>query len=130
MLDAAIEESLRLEPAAAVIDRYATVDTDLGGSRIAGGDLVRISIAAAGRDPEVFSDPDTFDPTRPNARRHLAFAHGPHVCLGVHLARLETRAALTGLLARLPELRLDPDQPAEIRGLVFRKPTALHVRWG
>ena len=130
LLDAAIEESLRLEPAAAVIDRYATVDTDLGGSRIAGGDLVRISIAAAGRDPEVFSDPDTFDPTRPNARRHLAFAHGPHVCLGVHLARLETRAALTGLLARLPELRLDPDQPAEIRGLVFRKPTALHVRWG
>lgn len=130
LLDAAIEESLRLEPAAAVIDRYATVDTDLGGSRIAGGDLVRISIAAAGRDPDVFSDPDTFDLRRPNARRHLGFAHGPHVCLGVHLARLEARAALAALLARLPDLRLDPDQPAEIRGLVFRKPPELQVLWG
>ncbi len=130
LLDAAIEESLRLEPAASVIDRYAKVDTELCGSRIAGGDLVRISIAAAGRDPDVFSDPDTFDLGRPNARRHLAFAHGPHVCLGVHLARLETRAALAAMLARLPDLRPDPDQPAEISGLVFRKPPALHVLWG
>ncbi len=130
LLDAAIEESLRLEPAAAVIDRYATVDADLAGSQIGGGDLVRISLAAAGRDPKVFSNPDTFDLGRPNARRHLAFANGPHVCLGVHLARLETRAALAALLARLPDLHLDPDQPAEIRGLVFRKPPALHVLWG
>jgi cytochrome P450 len=130
LLDAAIEESLRLEPAAAVIDRYATVDADLAGSQIGGGDLVRISLAAAGRDPKVFSNPDSFDLGRSNARRHLAFANGPHVCLGVHLARLETRAALAALLARLPDLHLDPDQPAEIRGLVFRKPPALHVLWG
>jgi cytochrome P450 len=128
-LDAAIDESLRLEPAAAVVDRYATADADLTGVHIRRGDLVRVSIAAANRDPAVFSDPDAFDPGRPRARRHLAFAHGPHVCLGIHLARLEARMGLSALLHRLPSLRLDPERPARIQGLVFRKPPALHARW-
>jgi cytochrome P450 len=128
-LDAPIDESLRLEPAAAVVDRYATADAELGSAPIAQGDLVRLSITAANRDPDVFADPNRFDPTRPNLRRHVAFAQGPHVCVGVHLARLEARAALSTLLRRLPGLRLDPGQPAEVRGLVFRKPRSLHVRW-
>jgi cytochrome P450 len=128
-LDAAIEESLRLEPAAAVVDRYATRETRLGDAPISAGDLVRVSISAANRDPAVFEDPDRFDPERPNVRRHLAFAHGPHVCLGVHLARLEARAGLGALLDRLPGLRLDPDRTPATRGLVFRKPPELHVRW-
>ena len=76
---AAVEESLRLEPAAAVVDRYATRDTMLVGTPIAGGDLVVVSLAGAGRDPAEFLDPDHFDLHRPNARRHLAFAAGPHV---------------------------------------------------
>ncbi len=129
LLDAAIEESLRLEPAAAVVDRYATADTVLGGTEIGHGDLVRLSISAANRDPRVFEDPDRFDLGRTNARRHLAFAQGPHVCVGVHLARLEARTALAELLARLPDLRLDPQRPADVRGLVFRKPVALHAVW-
>jgi cytochrome P450 len=129
LLDAAIDESLRLEPAAAVVDRYATEETELDGVRIAAGDLVRVSITAANRDPRVFSDPDRFDLDRRNSRRHLAFAQGPHVCLGIHLARLEARTALTQLLARFPRLRLDPARPAEVTGLVFRKPSALHVCW-
>jgi cytochrome P450 len=129
LLDTAIEESLRLEPAAAVVDRYATDDVELNGITIGRGDLVRVSIAAANRDPTVFADPDRFDLARPNAGRHLAFAHGPHVCVGVHLARLEARTALTILLDRLPGLRLDPERPTEVRGLVFRKPPALHVIW-
>ena len=79
--------------------------------------------------PRRVRDPDRFDLDRPNAGRHLAFAHGPHVCVGVHLARLEARTALTILLDRLPGLRLDPERPAEVRGLVFRKPPALHVVW-
>jgi cytochrome P450 len=128
-LDTAIEESLRLEPAAAVVDRYAAGDVELDGIAIGHGDLVRVSIAAANRDPAVFADPDRFDLDRPNAGRHLAFAHGPHVCVGVHLARLEARTALTILLDRLPGLRLDPERPADVRGLVFRKPPALHVAW-
>jgi cytochrome P450 len=129
--DAALEESLRLEPAAAVVDRYATADVELAGAGVSRGELVRVSIAAANRDPLVFADPDRLDlaRSRQTARRHLAFAHGPHVCVGVHLARLEARTALARLLARLPRLRLDPDRPSSIRGLVFRKPPALYVLW-
>ena len=128
-LDAAIEESLRLEPAAAVIDRYATADAHLAGAHIAAGDLVRISISAANRDPAVFADPDELDLDRKSPRGHLTFAHGPHVCLGVHLARLEARAALDVLLRRLPTLALDPSRPSRIQGLVFRKPPTLYAVW-
>ncbi|HEX6524203.1 MAG TPA: cytochrome P450 [Streptosporangiaceae bacterium] len=131
LVPAAIEESLRLEPAAAVVDRYATADSQLAGaqSKIKAGDQVKVSISGANRDPAVFADPDEFEIRRPNAARHLAFAHGPHFCLGAHLARLETRAAVEALLARLPRLRLDPGHPAKPRGLVFRKPPDLRVMW-
>jgi cytochrome P450 len=128
LLPNAIEESLRLEPAAAVIDRYAIADVELAGAPIASGDLVRISIAAANRDPAVFEDPDRFDVERENAHRHVAFAHGPHVCIGMHLARLEAHTAVERIL-RLPDLRLDEHRPAAPRGLVFRKPPELHVRY-
>jgi cytochrome P450 len=129
LLANAIEESLRLEPAAAVIDRYATADVELAGAAIARGELVRVSIAGANRDPAVFPDPDRFDVRRKNAHRHVSFAHGPHVCIGMHLARLEAHTAIERLLRRLPALRLDPARPAAPRGLVFRKPPELHVLW-
>jgi cytochrome P450 len=129
LIPAAIEESLRLEPAAVVVDRYATRDTRLGGIRIRAGEQVTVSIAGANRDPRIFDDPDTFQIRRPNATRHLAFAHGPHFCLGAHLARLEARIALETLLTLLPRVRLDGRYPAAPRGLVFRKPPDLRVRW-
>ena len=127
LLANAIEESLRLEPAAAVIDRYSTRATSLGGAEIGARELVVVSIAGANRDPAVFPDPDRFDVRRPNAKLHAAFAGGPHVCIGMHLARLEAQAAVAGALDRLPGLELDGDPSA--RGLVFRKPEALRVRW-
>ena len=130
LLAGAVEESLRLEPAAAVIDRYATRDVELGGASIERGELVTISIAGANRDPDVFSEPDRFDVARDNARLQIAFAHGPHVCIGMHLARLEAQTALARLLDRLPGLRLDRARPAAPFGLVFRKPPTLHVLWG
>jgi cytochrome P450 len=129
LVRSAVEESLRLEPAAAVVDRYAVRDVRIGDAAIRTGDLVTVSIAAAGRDPAVFPDPDTFDVRRENARLHLAFAHGPHFCLGVHLARLEAEAAVRTVLESLPGLRLDPDRPSAPRGLVFRKPPSLPVLW-
>jgi cytochrome P450 len=125
----AVEESLRMEPAAAVVDRYATRDVTLAGAAIAGRDLVRVSITAANRDPAVFADPDRFDLLRPDAARHLAFARGPHFCIGAHLARLEAVTAVKTLVNQLPRLRLDPEHPAQVRGLVFRKPPELLVRW-
>jgi len=129
LLPNAIEESLRLEPAAAMVDRYATADVELGGAAVRRGDLVRVSVAAANRDPDAFADPDRFDVRRENARQHLAFARGPHVCIGMHLARLEAHTAVGRLLERLPGLRLDPARPSAPAGLVFRKPPALHVVW-
>jgi len=72
LLSAAVEESLRLEPAAAMIDRYATGDVSVGGADIRRG--VTVSLAGANRDPAVFREPDRYDISRPNAGRHLAFA--------------------------------------------------------
>jgi cytochrome P450 len=130
LLANAIEESLRLEPAAASIDRYATRDVRLGAASIGRGDLVTISIAAANRDPEHFPEPDRYDVRRENSRQHISFAHGPHVCIGMHLARIEAHRAIARLLDRLPRLRLDPAHPIRPRGLVFRKPPTLPAVWG
>ena len=99
-----------------MIDRYATRDVELGGVPIAAGDLVRLSLSAANRDPAFFTDPDRFDVLRDNARHHVAFAHGPHVCLGMHLSRLETHVALAALLDRLPGLRLVRRSPPRREG--------------
>jgi len=124
----AVEESLRLEPAAGRVDRYATADIELGGASIERGDLVIVSLTAANRDPEAFPSPDDFDLRRENARAHLAFAQGPHACVGLHLARLETHAALEIALERWPGLRL-ADGATAPTGLVFRKPRSLPVSW-
>ncbi|MGH3967623.1 MAG: cytochrome P450 [Mycobacterium sp.] len=129
LLPNAIEESIRLEPAAAFVDRYATRDVELAGARIQCGDLVAVSIAGANRDSAVFTYPDRFNIHRANARLNVAFAVGPHFCLGAQLARSETAIAVGRLLDRLPGLRLDPDHQNAPRGLVFRKPPTLHVRW-
>jgi cytochrome P450 len=127
LVPAAVEESLRLEPAAAVVDRYAVGDIELGGATVRWGDLVRVSLTAANRDPAVFADPDSYDVRRTNLRQHLAFAHGPHFCVAADLARLQTRVAIETMLDRLPCLELN--SPAVPRGLVFRKPSVVDVRW-
>jgi hypothetical protein len=129
LAEAAVEESLRLEPAAAVVDRYATRDVELAGASIRERELVRVSLAGANRDPAVFTAPDTYDLDRRDGRRHVTFAHGPHVCIGLHLARLEAVAAIRGALSRLPGLRSDPERPPVVRGLVFRKPADVHALW-
>jgi cytochrome P450 len=128
LLANAVEESLRLEPAAAVVDRYATRDVVLAGAPIAERDLVTVSLAGANRDPAMYPDPDRFDVRRENARHHVAFAQGPHVCPGMHLARIETELAVRRVLA-LPGLRLDPGRASAPRGLVFRKPPGLFALW-
>ena len=123
----AVEESLRLEPAAARVDRYATDDVELAGATIRRGDLVIVSLTAANRDPATYPDPDRFDLARPNARAHLAFAQGPHACVGLHLARLETLSALDAALDGWPDLRLDrgaTPRPASSSGSRGRCPSA------
>jgi cytochrome P450 len=87
-----------------------------------------VSLAGANRDPTVFAGPDRFDVSRPNLNLQLAFVRGPHTCLGLHLARLQTIAAVNAVLDLVPDARLDDDfQPAS--GLVFRKPATVPVTW-
>lgn len=128
VLAAAIEESLRLEPGAAVVDRYATHNTTLANAAIKRGDLVRVSLAAANRDPAWFDDPDRFDIHRSNATDHLAFVQGPHACLGAQLARIQTHAAVATCRDQLRDLALaaDAEPPS---GLIFRKPKRLTATW-
>ncbi len=83
-------------------------------------------LAAAGRDPSAFSDPDTFDLHRTNARRHLAFGKGIHFCIGSALGKLEARLALEALITRFPGLRLVPGQTLTFHpNISFRGPQAL-----
>jgi len=127
LVDAAVEESLRLEPAAARVDRYATVDVRIGGAHIRSGDLVVVSLAGANRDPAVYDSPDEFRLDREHLRTHVAFAQGPHACIGAQLARMETRAAIEAVLDGLPDIELA--EPSAVAGTIFRKPVALRVRW-
>ncbi|OBA78082.1 cytochrome [Mycobacterium sp. 1164966.3] len=125
----AIEEGLRWEPPISSVVRLAVRDCVLGGVEIASGTNVNVSVAAANRDPAHYPDPDRFDPTRTHIT-HLTFGGGPHLCLGMHLARMETTVALNALLDRLPDLRLDPSAPPpKIAGIAFRSPAALPVEF-
>lgn len=126
---AAVEESLRWEPAVQSCTRYATQDVALGGVVIGAGDPVQCMLGAANRDPATFTDPDRFDIHRANANDHVSFGMGRHLCLGAHLARVEAEEVLAVLFDRLPELRLDPEHPARPAGYEFRKPAELRVRW-
>jgi cytochrome P450 len=91
--------------------------------------MVAVNIGSANHDEKVWDNAEAFDIFRP-PKQHLAFAWGPHMCLGLHLARMETRVVITQLLDRLPGLRLDPEaEPPAISGAIFRAPDALHVTW-
>jgi cytochrome P450 len=129
MLRGAIEEALRWEPPISTVVRVAKRDCELGGLAIPAGTNVSVSVASANRDPAKYPNPDRFDPTRKNIA-HLTFGAGPHVCLGMPLARMETTVAINALLDRLPDLRLDPGAPnPEITGVAFRSPASLPVHF-
>jgi cytochrome P450 len=129
LLRGAIEEAMRWEPPISTVVRVAHKDCELGGIAIPAGTNVSVSVAAANRDPAHYPDPDRFDPTRRNIA-HLTFGAGPHVCLGMPLARLEAAVAIGALLDRLPDLRADPAAPyPSITGVAFRSPAALPVEF-
>jgi cytochrome P450 len=129
LLPQAIEEALRCEPPLAMISRTATKDVEIAGVEVPAGTGVNPCLASANHDETRWEDPDTFDLFRPPLP-HLAFAQGPHMCLGMHLARLETRLAVNGVLDRLHAIRFDPDAAHPyIQGKALRSPTALPVRF-
>ena len=118
---------MRWEPPLIMITRVASRDTELGGVKIPAGCSVMPILGAANRQDERFADPDRFDIFR-DVKPNIGWGHGVHVCLGMHLARLEMRVALNLLFDRLPNVRLDPaaDDPY-IRGQAFRSPTSVPV---
>lgn len=99
------EEVLRYDPPVQRTTRVPLEDLELAGQRIRKGETIVLMLGGAGRDPAVFTDPNTFDIYRPNASEHLAFAAGIHFCLGHAVARLEGQLALAALAARMPGLR-------------------------
>jgi cytochrome P450 len=116
LLVGTIEEVLRLCPPFARAQRQASADTELGGHRVKAGQWVNGWLTAANRDPTRFANPDTFDPTRFDARRlpnHLSFGRGPRLCLGAPLARLELQIGVRALVTRLPGLRREPTKPLQ-----------------
>jgi cytochrome P450 len=127
LIPQAIEEGLRWEPPLLFIMRTAKTDVQLGDVLVPAGSGIGVALGAANRDPVRHPDPDTFNIFR-DPKQHVAFGAGPHLCLGQHLARLETRIALDCVFDRLPNLRLDPDgDDPHIHGLTFRSPTSLPV---
>ncbi|MEV8323317.1 cytochrome P450 [Kitasatospora sp. NPDC056731] len=115
LLPGTIEEVLRYESPFSIASlRRTTEPVTIAGTTIPAGEFVQIALLAANRDPAVFTDPDRFDITRPDATRHLAFGHGIHHCLGAQLGRLQAEVAFTELLRRFPALRLaEPAEPAQ-----------------
>jgi cytochrome P450 len=128
LVDPAIEEAARWHSPVGTSTRQATEDTELCGVELERGALVAAVLASANRDERNWTEPDRYDVRRKEGS-HLAFATGPHLCLGARLARYETRTAWRLLLEHLPGLRLDPDSPVEISGWEFRSPQQLRVKW-
>ncbi|HEX2028847.1 MAG TPA: cytochrome P450 [Nitriliruptorales bacterium] len=113
----AVDEVLRVDPPVQRTGRRARRSTTVHGVPVAEGEWLILLLAAADRDPRVFSDPHVFDVTRPNARDHLAFGSGIHFCLGAALARMEGEVALQALFERFPDL--GPAGPGRRRGTVI-----------
>ena len=121
LLNSAVEEILRYDSSVPFIHRVAKEDVEVRGRRITKGQVVFLGLAAANRDPEQFPEPDRFDIARqPN--KHVAFAVGPHLCLGAELARRELALGVAGLCNRFPKLQFTTNQPPEPRcdSLMFR----------
>jgi len=127
LIGPAIEEGLRWQTPFLMVARQTTRDTDLAGVHIPVAQHVFVFVAAANRDQNRYTNPDAFNISRP-VTPHIAFGTGPHICLGMHLTRVESHAALERILDRVPHMRLDPDQPTpQIRGTVLRSPNSVNV---
>ena len=132
LIPGAVEETLRHDTSVPFWRRRTKRPVTLGGVDIPEGATLFLWLAAAGRDPAVFDDPDRFDSARANAKRHLAFGKGIHFCIGSALGKLEAQLALEELTRRFPRLRLvDGRPPLRFHpNISFRGPLEMWVRAG
>ena len=126
LINQAIEEGARWHSPVGTSTRQATRDTELAGVKLEQGALIAAVLASANRDERNWSEPDRYDIHRREGA-HLAFATGPHLCIGARLGRYEARTSWRLLFERLPNVRLDPDRPIELSGWEFRSPHHLHL---
>lgn len=125
-----VEEMLRYESPSAGIWRVVKQDVELGGEKIAAGSMLQVRYAAANRDPAKFEDPDAFLIDRKNARAHLAFGKGPHMCVGNMLSRKEMFVAFDELLERLDNFQLaDEDGITILPNIMLRGVTRLPITY-
>jgi cytochrome P450 len=126
----AVEEILRLDSSVIAWRRRTTRATEVGGVAVPAGANLLMMLGAANRDPEVFADPERLDIRRANARDHLSFGNGAHLCLGAPLARLQARVVLEEVSSRLPTLRHAKGSKLTFAPNVsFRGPLSLPVLW-
>jgi cytochrome P450 len=129
LLPQAIEEGIRWETPLLNFMRETTCDVEFFGVQIPAGSTMTVNLGSANHDETRWANPQRFDIFR-ERKPHIGFGHGAHVCIGMHLARLESSIIFNTLMDRLPGLRLDPDAPAPyIAGMYFRSPQHLHVVW-
>jgi cytochrome P450 len=129
LLPQAIEEGIRWETPLLNFMREVSCDTELAGVALPKGATMMLSLGSANHDETRWDDPESFDIFR-ERKPHIGFGHGAHVCLGMHLARLESTKIFNALFDELPGLRLDPDAPAPyVTGTMFRSPPRLDVVW-
>lgn len=129
LLPQAIEEGIRWETPLLNFMREATCDTELGGVQIPAGATMAVNLGSANHDEARWDESEHFDIFR-ERKPHIGFGHGAHVCIGMHLARLESTVIFNTLFDRLPGLRLDPDAPPPyVAGMYFRSPPRLEVVW-
>jgi cytochrome P450 len=126
LIPAAMEEGLRVETPLTMVMRTTTQEVEIGGKTIPANAQIDMCMGSANRDESRWKDANTFDIHRPR-QAHIAFAGGIHMCLGMHLARLETRVMLNSLLDRVENLTLEPDDETRIVGVTFRSPNSLPV---
>ena len=129
LLPQAIEEGIRWETPLLNFMRETTRDIEFYGVDIPEGSTVTVNLGSANHDDARWNDADRFDIFR-ERKPHIGFGHGAHVCIGMHLARLESTMIFNTLFDNLPGLRLDPDAPDPyISGTYFRSPQHLKVVW-
>ena len=128
LIGPAIEEGLRFETPLTTVQRYAAEETELEGVTLPAGSVIDVCIGSANRDERRWERSEEFDISRKRLP-HISFAAGEHTCMGLHLARMETRVALECLLDRLTDIELVTDDNPQIHGQPFRSPTAIPVKF-